>query len=238
MRKMSDVDQVYEYAAFVSYRRIPADRRWAEWLIEALETFETPPALVQRGVSPKIGRLFRDDDEMATSADVGQHIRSMLWASEYLIVVCSPETPQSDWVRAEIQLFKHWGREDKILTLLTEDPPRTVIPPELRHWKMTGLGRDVVMEMQEPAAASVAPQQGRTEEELKSLARDQLASRLLGCPFNELRDCQLERERRKTSVAYFEAQVRRGVRPRALVRSRKMPWPIDTEACALRAVAA
>ncbi|MFZ1110271.1 MAG: toll/interleukin-1 receptor domain-containing protein [Rhodomicrobium sp.] len=206
---MSDSPQSYKYAAFVSYRHKPEDRRWAMWLIETLETFETPPFLVQRGVPAKIGVLFRDDGEMAANHDIGKHIKTALWWSKYLIVVCSPDTPQSEWVRAEIELFKSWERVDRILTLLIAEPPSAVIPPELRHWQAVGSGPDTRLEMLEPASANVAPQQGKTEEELKDLARDKLASVLLGCSFSELRDRQVERLQRATTTAYFETQVRR-----------------------------
>ena len=60
----------FKYAAFVSYRHLPEDRRWAEWLIETLQNFETPEELVRRGVPSRIGELFRDDKEMAAKADL------------------------------------------------------------------------------------------------------------------------------------------------------------------------
>lgn len=33
--------KVSEYAAFISYQHMPQDRQWAEWLVEALETYRT-----------------------------------------------------------------------------------------------------------------------------------------------------------------------------------------------------
>jgi hypothetical protein len=96
-----------DYAAFVSYRHQPEDKRWAEWLVEALETFETPDELVRAGTRRRIGKVFRDDNELGASADLTDAIKKALYASEYLIVVCSPATPSSQWVRTEIRYFQH-----------------------------------------------------------------------------------------------------------------------------------
>src|SRR5262245_26878854 len=121
----------FKFAAFVSYRHAPEDRRCAEWLIDTLGAFDTPPDLVRLGVPPRIGELFRDDKEMGTQPDLARYIKEALWASEHLIVICSAATSTSDWVRAEIALFKHWGRGDRIHALLIENDPKLALPSEL-----------------------------------------------------------------------------------------------------------
>jgi MTH538 TIR-like domain (DUF1863) len=130
----------FKYAAFVSYRHAPEDRRWAEWLFETLASFETPEELVRLGARSCIGKLFRDDNEMPAKADLAGYIKEALWEAENLIVVCSSATPTSDWVRAEIALFKHWGRAGRIYALLIEPEARLAFPAELRHWRIAGEG--------------------------------------------------------------------------------------------------
>jgi hypothetical protein len=201
------------YAAFVCYRHLPEDRRWAEWLIEALRDFETPEELVRGGVPSQIGTLFRDDKEMAVKADLAGYIRQALWDSEHLIVVCSAATPASDWVRAEISLFKHWGRAERIHALMIDAEVEQALPAELRYWRIVGKGPQAVMQMVEPAAASVAPVKGKSEAESKALARDKLAAALLGWDLAELRDALARRERALTTYGYFEQMVWRRAVP-------------------------
>ena len=61
-------------------------------------------------------------------------------------MVCSPDTPGSQWVRREIDYFRKLGRGDHILALLVEGEPAEAFPPELLH----AFGGDV-----EPIAADV-----------------------------------------------------------------------------------
>ncbi|MEO1001023.1 MAG: toll/interleukin-1 receptor domain-containing protein, partial [Pseudomonadota bacterium] len=199
----------YRYTAFVSYRHRLPDTDWARWLQEALETFETPPALVSEGYPKVLGDVFVDDTEMAAASELTKELRTALWSSRFLIVVCSPGTPHSPWVRAEITHFQHWGREDRILALLVEGNPDEAYPPELRRMRMVGEGPDATMEVMEPAGASVTEVQDKIEEELKALARDRFAAAILGCDFARLRDRQEERLRKATSTRYFHALVRR-----------------------------
>ena len=202
----------WKYSAFISYRHAPADRRWAEWVIETLNAFNTPDELVQQGIKPRIGSLFRDDKEMAVTADLSRYLKEALWASEHLIVVCSNETPFSDWVRAEISLFKHWGRSRNIHALLIDPDPRRALPAELRYWRIAGQGPDAVMELAEPAAAVVTPAKGKSEAELNSLARDKLAASLLNCDLGTLRQALAKQEQEQISIRYFGTMTfRRGI---------------------------
>ncbi|MEL6828969.1 MAG: TIR domain-containing protein, partial [Pseudomonadota bacterium] len=202
----------FKYSAFVSYRHMPRDSQWAKWIIESLSNFQTPPDLVQAGVPSGIGELFRDDKEMSTQPDMAGYLKEALWQSEHLLVVCSQDTPASDWVRAEISLFKHWGRSDKIHALLIDPDPASAFPAELRQWRLAGKGKDTIMELSEPAAASVAPSQDKSEKELKAIARDKLAAAILDCDLGRLRTSLRSFQRIHRTYQYFEHMVfRRGV---------------------------
>ena len=206
----------FRYAAFVSYRHLPEDRRWAEWLIDALQDFATPAALVEKGAAPRIGELFRDDKEMAAQADLPGYLKHALWASKHLIVVCSVETPLSDWVRAEIALFKHWGRHNRVHALLIDPDPRRAFPAELRYWRIAGKGPNAIIELAETAGASVAPVKGKSEADVKALARDKLAAALLGCELGDLRAALAKQHEAETSYSYFEQKVSRRAVPEGL----------------------
>ena len=71
----------FRYDAFISYRHKELDRKWAQWLLESLETYKVPQSLVKQGFAPRIQRVFRDEDELPTSADLGENIRLALEAS-------------------------------------------------------------------------------------------------------------------------------------------------------------
>lgn len=110
-----------EFAVFISYRHVEPDRNWAKWLHSALENYRVPRRLThERGLPRRIGRVFRDEEELAASSDLSAGIREALDRSEHLIVVCSPRTPSSQWVGAEVDYFRQQGRGDAILALLIE----------------------------------------------------------------------------------------------------------------------
>jgi len=189
------------YAAFISYRHVDLDRRWAKWLIEKLETYRTPKALVRKGVPQRIGTLFRDDDEIPASADLSRQIEQALEASEYLIVICSPDTPRSQWVRKEIEIFQRLGKGDRILVLLVDGEPAGSFPPELLHARRETTHPDgtteEVWESVEPIASDVRPRDDEKQSVTKRRALIRIAAALLRCRFDEL--MQRDQRRRRTS---------------------------------------
>jgi hypothetical protein len=197
------------FSAFVSYRHRPADEKWALWVQETLETFQTPAELIAQGIAPGCGTVFVDDTEMAAASELPRELKTALYGADWLIVIASTATPHSEWVRREINLFQNaWGRGDRVLTLLIEGTPETSFPPELRRLITTGEGIDTVTELIDPAGASVVETQDKTEAELKALARDKLAAALLGCDLGMLRDRQAARLRRETTVKYYDFMLR------------------------------
>ena len=99
-------EQSFLYDAFISYRHVDRDRKWAEWLIAALEGYRVPKALQERGQPPRLRKIFRDEDELPSSPDLNDQIKAALHSSRFLIVVCSAFTPRSKWVEREIQDFQ------------------------------------------------------------------------------------------------------------------------------------
>ena len=49
---MTPQGTAFRYDAFISYRHKELDRRWAQWLLEALETYKVPRTLVKQGFAP------------------------------------------------------------------------------------------------------------------------------------------------------------------------------------------
>lgn len=86
----------YRYSAFISYRHVDPDRRWAQWLHERLETFRTPAALIRsRCLKRRLKPVFRDMDELPASSQLNDQIEFALRQAQFLIVICSRQTPAS-----------------------------------------------------------------------------------------------------------------------------------------------
>lgn len=178
------------YSAFISYRHVARDRQWAKWLVETLESYRTPKALVKKGFAARIGPMYRDEDENPASAELGDQIEKALAASDTLIVVASRDTPGSSWIDREVRLFQEMGKGDRILVLLVDGDPAQSYPPSLL--------RDPD---KEPIAADVRLREDEPERLLKHRAKLRIAAALLRCAYDDLaqRDRQRTR-RRRTSI--------------------------------------
>lgn len=129
----------YRFRAFLSYSH--KDRRTAEWLHQALEAYRIPRQLVGKRTSfgpvpPRVGRIFRDEEELKGSPDLSAPIREALQESESLVVLCSSHAAGSHWIDQEIREFQGLGREDRIVAVIAggvpNDPQRECFPPALK----------------------------------------------------------------------------------------------------------
>ncbi|MDF1754363.1 MAG: toll/interleukin-1 receptor domain-containing protein [Verrucomicrobiales bacterium] len=114
-----------EYWAFVSYRHLDNQqlgRQWATWLHQQLESYEIPEDLVgtknERGdiIPERLFPIFRDEEDLPAEANLTNAIRTAIKRSKYMIVLCSPRSAESKYVREEIQYFKQLDRADRILS--------------------------------------------------------------------------------------------------------------------------
>ena len=194
-----DVDeQVYRYSAFISYRHVARDQKWARWLIERLETYKTPRQLVKRGVPARIGHIFRDDDEIPASSDLSHQLQDALRVSRFLIVVCSRDTPHSKWVLGEVDFFKNLGRAERIFVLLVDGEPSEAFPPALLSDQQETVAPDGTRKVEtvdaEPIAADIRPRADEPKHKTELRAFLRIASGLLGVAYDDL--YQRDRQRR------------------------------------------
>jgi MTH538 TIR-like domain (DUF1863) len=129
----------YSYWAFISYSR--ADEHWARSLHRSLESYrirgELRPDPATVPSTQRLRPIFRDQDELAASADLGGRLHEALDRSRYLIAVASPVAAASKWVNAELQHFIDAERSDDIfLVVIGGDPggapEKEPIPAPLR----------------------------------------------------------------------------------------------------------
>ena len=192
------------YDAFISYRHVQPDSKWASWLQDALENYRVPKKLVRaHKIAPRINRIFRDETEMSASSELGKEIKEALQQSCFLIVVCSPRTPSSQWINEEIRYFQALGRQDKILTLLIEGEPNESFPSDFFkvHEKKTG-NREKIYGA-EPYAADVRPNPYYKKKEVNRTAKLKIIASLLGVHYDDLR--QREQERKTLRFIYLTA---------------------------------
>ena len=193
-----------QYAAFISYSH--TDRDAARWLHQAVERYRIPKHL-RRQRSNWPGRrpgqmppIFLDREELPSSSDLAQSIRTALNASEFLIVVCSPAAARSRWVNEEVRTFKELGRAHRILCLIVDGEPGAVqrnmppelecFPPALRYQVVDGAVTDRIAP--EPLGADI-----RSDADTRRDAMLKMVAGLLGAGLDELRQREQARQQRR-----------------------------------------
>lgn len=120
----------YQYFAFISYKR--EDEKWAKWLQKKLENYKLPAVI--RKEKPKlplfIRPIFRDKTDLKGGGKLINKIKDELHASRHLIVICSPNSVQSDWINEEIQDFIENKRINDIIPFIIKGKPKS---PNLRE---------------------------------------------------------------------------------------------------------
>lgn len=184
------------YGAFISYNH--ADRATARWLHRALERYRIPSKLVGREaafgpVPRRLGRIFRDLDELPAARDLSAEVRAAIAQSDCLIVICTPAGAASQWVAREIALFRELHPGRPVLAALFDGEPDAAMPAELRR---APDGSET-----EPLAADF-----RAGKDGKRLALLKLVAGAVGVPLDALvqRDAQA-RVRRVTAVTLAAA---------------------------------
>jgi WD40 repeat protein len=198
------------FVAFISYRHVEPDRRWAKWLHRKMEGYRVPRRLMrERQLPRRVGRIFRDEEELAASSDLSAGIRRALDDSDYLIIVCSPRTPSSQWVNAEVEYFKKLGRAHHLLAFLIEGEPAEAFPGSLGAIRPSAVTLDrslgVSTDAIEPLAADVRPSTSERARHQRRMATLRLVAAVVGCRFDDLR--QREQERRSRVLVYILAAL-------------------------------
>lgn len=181
----------FKYRAFISYRHMQPDERIAKWIHSAIENYRIPSAIRKASGIKKMGRVFRDQEELPLTTDLGADIDQALKDSEWLIVICSPRLLQSRWCMKEIDTFIALDRRDHILTVLVEGTPEESFPPQVRFITENGLQKEI-----EPLAANLCPDaKGGAKRKLK-VEKLRLFAPLLNVSFDDLRQRHRARVRR------------------------------------------
>lgn len=124
------------YTAYICYSHRDEDE--AAWLHRHLERYRVP-----RGVAPgygvrallgrRIGRVFRDKEELPAGQPLTPKLYEALAEADALIVLCSSNAVASRYVNDEIAEFRRLGRTDRIFPVLVEGDPPGCYPTELNE---------------------------------------------------------------------------------------------------------
>ena len=190
------------YAAFISYRHQTPDQEIAKRLHKLIETYTVPSALRKDGAAHP-GKVFRDQEELPLSADLGKDIETALDNSEWLICVCSPRYLESRWCLRELEYFIERRGRDHVLAILVEGEPEDSFPELLRFETLPDGSRTE----REPLAADVRGES--LPESLKKLNKEKLRilAPMVGTTFDGLYQRHRKRVMRNALAAALAAVV-------------------------------
>ena len=181
------------YCAFISYRHQSPDDVIAKALHTAIETYGVPANIRAKTGKKRLGRVFRDKEELPLSANLGDDIQTALDESEWFIAICSPRYLESQWCLRELEYFLEKKGRDRVLAVLVEGEPESSFPEALRFAVDGGGNREEV----EPLAANLRGSDWRKklkDEKLRLLAP------MLGVTFDELKQRERQRFLRRTAI--------------------------------------
>ena len=204
----------FKYKAFISYSWV--DRREGERLLHAIEHFSTPKPLVgtetPAGPVPRrLAPLFKDREEEPAGANLRHAVEHALDNSEFLIVLCSPNSVKSQWVPKEIAYFRARRDPAKVLPYIIAGEPGASSSPERKAEEcfpvtlrfqsdVNGAVTDEPLEM--PLAADA-----RAEGDGRKLATQKIVAAMLGVGLDALVRRVQQRKTRRLQAALAGASM-------------------------------
>lgn len=179
------MEQQFDYDVFLSYRHKNLDSIITQKTFHFVESYRLPASVRCKGYKD-IHRAFRDTEELPVSRILTDTIDNALRSTHSLLLVCSTDTPSSEWVDREVSTFIELGRADHIFPLLISGSPEESFPPSL---KLVPDIMDRVMDIRTPGNP-IRKMIAKEDPELLKIIAD-----VTGCPLREL---QREHALRKT----------------------------------------
>ena len=119
----------FKYHAFISYSH--KDKKIAQRLHKRLRRYHLPSVLrrLHPELPKKLGTIFLDEANLvAKDGSLTESLRGYLDASNYLILICSPDSAKSEYVNDEVEYFMKIGRRKHIVPLIVRGVPRSKDP--------------------------------------------------------------------------------------------------------------
>ena len=126
------MEQQFDYDIFLSYRHKTLDSIITQKTFQFVESYRLPRSLKRKGYRD-VHRAFRDTEELPVSRILTDTIDKALRSTKCLLLVCSTDTPSSEWVDREVSTFIELGRAEYIYPLLITGDPEVSFPPSLKQ---------------------------------------------------------------------------------------------------------
>lgn len=179
----------WKYAAFISYRHGGKDEFAAKTLHSMLENYRIPDKLAKKIGKKKVGRIFRDVDELPSSSSLYNNIEEALSQSEYLLVICTPRLQESKWCMREIELFQKMRGSDHIIAILAEGEPEESFPYAITHRMVNGQEIEA-----EPLAADIRGESESSQKRKMKIEKLRILAAMFHCEFDQLRQREKQRQ--------------------------------------------
>ncbi|MBR4395209.1 MAG: TIR domain-containing protein [Eubacteriaceae bacterium] len=215
------------YDGFISYRHKPDDTFVASTLQKMLEHYRVPKKIQQLSGKKRINRIFRDKEELTITDDLEADITEALKSAEFLIVICSPEAAESEWVNKEILTFLEYHDRSKVMAVMISGEAKDSLPPALmREEKRQIYENGEMKEITRLIEPLYVNAKGRTNaERKKNLKADflRLAAPMLHCSYDDLKQRHREYEtRRRLAIAAGAAALSAAFGIYAWVKARQI----------------
>lgn len=180
-----------KYDAFISYRHLEKDMMVAKEVHKMLESFQIPRSVrkAHPELPKKISRVFRDQEELPLTTNLGDPIMEALKNSEYLIVICTPKLKESMWCQKEIETFIGLHGREKVFAVLAEGEPDESFPPQLL---VDDAGNPI-----EPLGADARGENASEVRKKLQIEGMRLVAPMLGLNFDDLRQRHREQKMRR-----------------------------------------
>ena len=116
---MTAVDKRSTYDAFVSYSHA-ADKKLAPGLRDGLQRFATPWGPLRWTNLVRSLRIFQDQASLSANPALWVTIEQALAASDWFILLASPQSAQSPWVEKEVDFWCRNKRLERLLIVQTD----------------------------------------------------------------------------------------------------------------------
>ena len=191
------VDIMHKYDAFISYNHNPRDFVVTKNLQRKLENYRLPKGTKTSTGKTRIERVFLDTGELEVAGDLSEILYDALDNADNLIVICSPESKASIWVRREIEYFLSSHSADQVHTVITDGEPIDVLPDLLLSEEIEDENGNIISKSREPLSCDYRmPLRQANRQELP-----RLVAAIVGCRYDDLVQRQKQyRRKRMTAV--------------------------------------
>lgn len=189
----------YKYKAFISYSR--NDKNTVDWFHKNLEIFSLPRniQIEYPHLELKLGKFFKDTEELSCHYDLSEALKDALDKSEYLIVFCSKSSAVSQYVNQEIEYFISKHSYKNIIPIIINGEPNASLNPKLDilEESFPKVFRENSYNYSNPLAIDI-----RVEKDSKKRALIKIISKLLNVDFDFLWQRELKRLKIKKMIYY------------------------------------